>query len=409
MPNTLDDATFDLVDRALTANATLPGLPASLASRYAAHLDRLYRWPNRISISIFTIVFDLFLFSQAKSSPELVPISAILRLAIYTPAVALFLLLDSGERAMARRPYDISVLALAIAPAFISAFICVHTTSTHSLSDVHATTLILLSVGLILRMRPAAVIATAILSCAAFLIGLLFTPVIPRLELPALVLTDCAIGIAVITFSILLDRRDRLIFLLNLKEQIQARRLAAQNTGLRTMVDIDALTGVANRRSFDEHLAAAWRAAGLAGAPIALIMIDIDNFKLFNDHYGHQGGDDCLRRVARAAQSEMRAGDLMARYGGEEFAVIAPGASLPAALGLAERLRRAVANLALPHEGAAPGATVTISLGAASMTPAGADTSATLIAIADRNLYAAKRAGRNRVGGADTETPVALS
>ena len=138
-------------------------------------------------------------------------------------------------------------------------------------------------------------------------------------------------------------------------------------------------------------------------------MIDIDNFKLFNDHYGHQGGDDCLRRVARAAQSEMRAGDLMARYGGEEFAVIAPGASLPAALGLAERLRRAVASLALPHEGAARGDTVTISLGAASMTPAGADTSATLIATADRNLYAAKRAGRNRVGGADTDTPVALS
>jgi diguanylate cyclase (GGDEF)-like protein len=336
------------------------------------------------------------LLSQVRLSPELVPISAFLRLAVYTPAVLAFLALDRARRPMPRRWYEACLLALAMAPGLLSAVICVHTTSLTTVSDVRATSLILLVVGLIYRMRLPFVAVTAVISCAAYFIGLALTPVIPREEIPSIVLTELSIAAAVIVFTALLDRRDRMLFLLNFREQIRARALTAVNQGLRRRADIDALTGLANRGCFDATLADGCQAARAAGAPISLIMIDIDYFKRFNDHYGHPGGDACLRRVARQLTREVRDGDLVARYGGEEFAVILPDCKLSTALAIAERMRAAVAELALPHEGTAPGATVTISLGVAS-TPAGDLPPESLIANADRNLYAAKRAGRDRV------------
>lgn len=219
MPDSLQN-TLGLIEDALAPRNAWARLPAGLAQPYGASLDRLYRQPNRVALTIFTIIFDLFLFSQAIASPELVPLSAVLRLALYTPAVLIFLALDRPSAPLLRRQYDLYMLVLAASPAIICAIICVHTTSTHSLSDVHATTLILLAVGLGLRMRVFAVFLTAGISFTAFLTGLLLTPVIPRSELPSLLLTDLVIAATVTVFSTLLDRRDRLVFLLNLREQV---------------------------------------------------------------------------------------------------------------------------------------------------------------------------------------------
>jgi diguanylate cyclase (GGDEF)-like protein len=396
------DDLLRLIEDALAARSVWARLPPELAHPYAASLDRLYRQPNRIALAIFTIIFDLFLFSQARSSPELVPISAALRLGVYTPAVLVFLAIDRRAAPLLRFSYDACLFALAVAPSIISAIICVQTTSTHSLSDVHATTLILLAVGLILRMRPIVVYFTAAISCTAFLTGLLLTPVIPRSELPALLLTDLAIAASVTVFSTLLDRRDRRLFLLNMREQKRAEGLTLQNQVLRRQVDVDGLTGLANRRCFDATLADAWFTAQADQSEIALIMIDIDHFKVFNDHYGHQGGDDCLRRVAQRALHDIRDTDLLARYGGEEFVAILPGASLAAAETFAERIRASIAAMAIPHEGIGPGARVSISLGVASVSPDATSTPASLLEAADRCLYAAKRAGRNRVSIIDT-------
>jgi diguanylate cyclase (GGDEF)-like protein len=391
------DSLLREVENALAMRRVWDRLPAGLAQSYAASLDRLYRQPNRIVLAIFTMFFDLFLFSQARTSPELVPISAALRLGLYTPAVLVFLAIDPPAAPLWRHRYDAFLCALAVAPSVISAIVCVQTTSTHSLSDVHATTLILLTVGLVLRMRPIMVYFTAAISCTAFFAGLLLTPVIPRSELPSLLLTDLAVAAAVTVFSTLLDRRDRLLFLLNLREQIRAQGLTLQNQVLRRQADVDGLTGLANRRCFDATLADAWHKAQMDQTPIGLIMIDIDHFKAFNDHYGHQGGDDCLRRVAQQSQPSIRTADLLARYGGEEFAAILAGASLGFTQIVAERMRASVADMAIPHEGVGPGARVSISLGVASVTPDPASTPASLIEAADRCLYAAKRAGRNRV------------
>jgi diguanylate cyclase (GGDEF)-like protein len=171
----------------------------------------------------------------------------------------------------------------------------------------------------------------------------------------------------------------------------------------------DGLTGLANRRSFDEMLKRETRRAERAGQPISLIMIDIDRFKNYNDHYGHPGGDECLRRIAHAIQGCLRrAGELVARYGGEEIAVILPGSDARRAYAVAEKMRLTVRGLALPQ---APGVggLVTFSAGVATRVP-GQDggEARTLVANADVALYAAKAEGRDRVKAQpDTATLVA--
>ncbi len=173
--------------------------------------------------------------------------------------------------------------------------------------------------------------------------------------------------------------------------------LEEANRRLEQFSSTDALTGVANRRLFDRTLDREWRQLARSQEPLSLIMIDIDHFKGYNDTYGHQQGDECLRQVAGALyHTATRAGDLVARYGGEEFAVILSHTDAAEAMLMAEKLRRAVFELRIPHKAnsAAPG--VSISLGVATMIPQPGGDPATLIAMADRALYRAKSGGRDR-------------
>ncbi len=178
------------------------------------------------------------------------------------------------------------------------------------------------------------------------------------------------------------------------------RELRTANRHLEALASIDSLSGLANRRSFDARLEAEWQRAANLKRPIALMMIDVDHFKLFNDNYGHVEGDQCLRVIGETlAAAASHKTDFAARYGGEEFVLLLPDTDLDAALAIAERLRAAVSTLAIGH-GFAPTGHVTISIGVAALTPGGAqgghDPQA-LIEAADAGLYAAKRNGRNRV------------
>ena len=161
---------------------------------------------------------------------------------------------------------------------------------------------------------------------------------------------------------------------------------------------IDGLTGVANRRYFEEQLARQWDEAVKQRVPISVIMIDIDRFKQYNDSVGHQAGDDCLRKVARALESGVvREDDLVARYGGEEFVVLLPGTDQDAALSVAERIHAAIDDLRIPHPDSDVVPFVTVSLGAATARTGHIDSPAELIEHADSALYRAKRGGRNRI------------
>jgi diguanylate cyclase (GGDEF)-like protein len=191
--------------------------------------------------------------------------------------------------------------------------------------------------------------------------------------------------------------------------QARTRELSAANELLLELSYLDPLTGVANRRRFDERLLVEWKRGVRAGLPLSLVMIDIDLFKPFNDAYGHQEGDDCLRTVATTITDSLpRAGDSLARYGGEEFAVILPGTDQSGAFKVAEHLRRRVEALAIPHTASEVGRFVTISCGVASAIPTLDSNPAGLVSIADAALYKAKRAGRNRTVVAPEEpSPVA--
>ncbi len=175
------------------------------------------------------------------------------------------------------------------------------------------------------------------------------------------------------------------------------RRLASS---METLATVDPLTGIANRRQFDRVIAAEWQRALRDGSPLALLVLDVDLFKAFNDLYGHLVGDECLRSIARiAADTSRRPADAVARLGGEEFAVILPGTPVAGARETAERLRSAVMELALAHEGSAH-RVVTVSVGCAAMIPEDGIDATAIFAAADAALYAAKKAGRNRVEAA---------
>jgi len=167
----------------------------------------------------------------------------------------------------------------------------------------------------------------------------------------------------------------------------------------------DGLTGIANRRQFDKWLDREWRLAIRRQSPISLILGDIDCFKLFNDHYGHPEGDECLKAVAKALAAGLRRpSELLARYGGEEFACILPDTDLAGATHFAGNLLEQVRGLKMRHDKSFVTDIVTMSLGAATMSPALGDGQEILIQRADEQLYAAKKAGRNQVASAPEAT-----
>ncbi len=179
------------------------------------------------------------------------------------------------------------------------------------------------------------------------------------------------------------------------------KQLEQSNSELRRLSSLDGLTGIANRRRFDEYLDSEWRRSAREGLDIGLILIDIDYFKFYNDNYGHQQGDDCLKQVAWALNGAMRRpGDLVARYGGEEFVVVLPKTDLQGAMIVAERLRSTIVALNLEHKYSKCCDHVTISLGAATFKALAEMPSAELVGAADRALYAAKESGRNQVTSA---------
>lgn len=176
----------------------------------------------------------------------------------------------------------------------------------------------------------------------------------------------------------------------------EARLLGEANAKLERLSYLDALTSIPNRRAFEERFQLEWRRAQRHASPITILMIDIDHFKEYNDHYGHQRGDDCLAQLAqRLRNSVSRPGDFVARYGGEEFALILPETDQEGAIAVAENLRRRVAGLRILHAASPVRDVVTVSVGVASVTPNPA--SPVPVTAADRALYRAKELGRDRI------------
>ena len=183
-----------------------------------------------------------------------------------------------------------------------------------------------------------------------------------------------------------------------LSERVEERtlQLQAANQKLEALSMIDSLTGIANRRQWDLVLQREWSKLSRSAQPLALLMLDVDRFKRYNDHYGHQAGDACLRAVAQAIAGVCRASDMVARYGGEEFVLVAPASDLANATRLAQRAIDAVNALNIEHSKSEFGR-ITLSAGVAALVPGPGTSAQVLLAAADAGLYKAKAQGRNRV------------
>jgi len=174
--------------------------------------------------------------------------------------------------------------------------------------------------------------------------------------------------------------------------------LARSNRELQRLSSLDGLTGVANRRQFDEILEQEWQRSARTNMPLSLIFADIDYFKRYNDHYGHQAGDDTLKQVAAALrQTVHRPADLVSRYGGEEFVMVLPDTTLEGAVAVANKVLQSVRDLHIPHENAEDSDRVTLSIGVATLNPKENEKPDMLVEAADKALYRAKETGRNRV------------
>ncbi len=194
-----------------------------------------------------------------------------------------------------------------------------------------------------------------------------------------------------------LDDKQRLVERANEALASVNEQLAVANSELERLARYDGLTGIANRRIFDETLAVEWRRMTREKKPIALVLVDVDHFKDFNDTYGHQAGDDCLVQVGRVlAESARRPGDLAARYGGEEFVLLLADTDMDGVCHVATALEAAVDGLRIAHTGSSVADHVTVSMGVVALIPHVGQAPADLVALADAALYEAKEAGRHR-------------
>jgi diguanylate cyclase (GGDEF)-like protein len=380
-------------------------LPPVLERRFASETDAARNRLIRLWVGIDLAFFWLAIPLDHLSVPDVWRLDLLLKLCVITP-VSLSALRILG----AVRPPRLVALA-GIVPLGVGAS-CVQVmfAASAAFDLTHSTLVLTMTIvwPVVLvpnRLRDTLLFAgTTLLLGDAINVGVTLGRQVP-VSIPDIAIACHVIIVLSVLGRFVAERESRGSFLLGLRLQVRAEELARANDKLLEMSNTDPLTGLSNRRFFDNALAQAWQAAIAGDRAIAVMMVDIDHFKLFNDAAGHLEGDRCLTIVARAVADHVRQGlDLAARFGGEEFVVLMPRTEHVEAHEVAERVRAAIAALQVFHPGRVGDGFVSVSIGVAAMLPGTqAAEPAELIAAADAALYAAKRAGRDRVVSANRD------
>lgn len=374
---------------------------------FPARLERLFeretqadRSRHLVGVGILWIAIGVLaslVMAQDGSGHAPFGMNAAVRVGIVTPMLAAVVAaIWRGVRPVIRE--GLITVACVIAPATMILSVMIARDGDIG-ANRGALTVILLFITVVVRLR----FWFAVVACAALVAVQVGVPVVLGVPVPGSVPLAMITIAATLAANYTLEREYRSNYLQRLHGRIQGAHLAAMVEQLHDLSHRDALTGLANRRAMDRQL----EELRTRHEPYSVILVDIDGFKEFNDRYGHQVGDDCLRRVAAMLRASLRfTSDRVARMGGEEFAVVLPGTAVEDARTMAERMRRSILELRIPHDRSPTGAVVSISAGV-SASPGDALVSDTLSA-ADRALYLAKATGRNRVEVATDGLPAPI-
>lgn len=368
--------------------------PADLESRF--HIDKSDERLKLQRTGIFLSVLLSFgmLAPDWMMVPDQFGLAAQLRLLAFSPFLALTAWLLPRLPLVWREWIGLTNSLLA---ASIIVALCLNSQDPLGPPYLVSLSLILLFNGGVVRTRfwLALTIDSFIMLMFGLAIWSLPNPNVPVMTGVALIMVSTTVF--TLYSSYWLEHEERINWLMLKHEHLLADKLERGNRRMDRLTRFDPLTEIANRRHFDEFLDQVWARARRSGHEVALLMMDIDHFKLYNDHYGHLAGDECLRRVAQLLQGTIRRADeVAARYGGEEFVLLLPDVPLPEAVTVAERCMASLREAALAHPRSPTAPYITASMGIASLVPRPGTSSDTLVHAADAALYRAKYGGRNR-------------
>ena len=369
--------------------------PPALEALYQNHLGAQDRMRIIIPALLSLAIIDAILLMGSMRAPAAKFTGTIWELAVFTVPILLVMAWLHRDRASPWRvPSTIGCVLLMT----LAANLAVRRADVAGAESIaFSLSLIVVAPNILLGLGFRAAVLTSALTCLVSVICLFSDPQLHWHQCFMPISLMAAAGTLTLIANQRMERGSRQIYLLLLREKLQSRSMRAQNDRLNEISYTDPLTGIANRRRFDEMLEVGWTAARHSQESLALLMIDIDHFKRYNDTYGHPAGDQCLQRIARAiAGTVIGESDLAARLGGEEFGILLRNADQHSARAIASRVHQAIERLAIRHSASTTEPFISVSIGLAVAVPAEAGLPATLIDAADRALYDAKHAGRNR-------------
>lgn len=340
-----------------------------------------------------TLIYNCFLFGDAFLTPDAFALSAALHLLVVTPYILLVACLIRPSVSLRRREMLAATVPVAMSIQVLIVFCATH--SPFASHYLYFVTSVVVSLSAVQRVQLRYARFAAALVFALLLAALLYKGTLP-IEITvvhSMIYVVCVM--VTLNSNKLIAREQRWHYMMALRERLRAAESDDD-------ANHDPLTGLGNRRFLHKQAADLWRAGASDERPIAAIVFDVDNFKAYNDVYGHGRGDACLKRIAACAGAELRIEtDLAFRIGGEEFLALLPGVELETAIGVAERIRMTLEGLGIPHEGD-PNGVVTASFGVAAGRIATCSLES-LMEAADGALYVAKRGGRNRTRASTSE------
>jgi diguanylate cyclase (GGDEF)-like protein len=352
-------------------------------------------------LSLF--VFNGFLLADYLLAPDVFWLAVKIRAGLFSPYLILGLMgmwvtrNKMSPRAANAVRESLVMLGAIVAGASLATILSASHADTSQYYHVGLMVVIIYG-NLVQRLRFPYAVAFSLLVFVMHIGGVLIVPAFnTRLILPMILMVGATMLFTLMA-NYALERDERRQYLLSLRRKHLLTDLGDVQQRLQELSRTDPLTGLFNRRYFQQYIEHIWQRARYDQSPIAVLMLDVDHFKQYNDRYGHPMGDQCLIEVARAMQASLRRpGDLVARYGGEEFIAVLPAADQHTAHQAAERIRKAICDLAIAHESSTTAPSVTVSVGAASCRASEGIPMLDLIAAADSALYKAKHEGRNRV------------